>query len=250
MINEAMARDFFPGEDPIGKRVTIAMKEQNVPSEIIGVVRDVRHVGLETPARAMTYWPYPELVYSGMTLVVRTESEALSLSEAIRREVLALDQDQPIADVSTMEQLLADSTSRARFSTMLLGVFAAVALLLAAVGIFGVMSYGVSNAPTRSGENGVGRAGWTYARCGEANGADPDRNSDRLRAAFGLTRVMISLFTGSARLTDDLVAISALLARCVAGLLSAGPASNQGRSDDRAAIRVMMRDRTDRTHMK
>src|SRR4030095_10042618 len=69
IINEAMARDFFPDEDPIGKRVTIAMKEQNVPNEIIGVVRDVRHVGLETPARAMTYWPYPELVYSGMTLV-------------------------------------------------------------------------------------------------------------------------------------------------------------------------------------
>ena len=240
MINEAMARDFFPGEDPIGKRVTIAMKEQNVPNEIIGVVRDVRHTGLETPARAMTYWPYPELVYSGMTLVVRAETEPLALSETIRREVLALDKDQPIADVSTMKQLLADSTSRARFSTMLLVVFAIVALLLAAVGIFGVMSYGVSE---RTHEIGlrmalgaqasdvramVVRQGMVLTMIGIGIG---------LAAAFGLTRVMISLLYGVSA-TDPLTftAISVLLA-LVALLACYLPARRATKVDPMIALR-------------
>jgi putative ABC transport system permease protein len=240
MINETMARDFFPGEDPIGHRVRIAMKNENVPSEIIGVVRDVRHVGLETPARAMTYWPYPELAYSGLTLVVRAESEPLALAEAVRREVLALDKDQPIADVSTMEQLLSDSVSRARFSALLLGVFAAVALLLAAVGIFGVMSYGVSE---RTHEIGVRmalgaqashvltlvvRQGMALTLIGIVIG---------LGAAFGLTRVMASLLYGvSATDPVTFVAISLLLAS-VALLACYLPARRATKVDPMIALR-------------
>jgi putative ABC transport system permease protein len=240
MINEAMARDFFPGEDPLGKRVTIAMQVENVPNEIIGVVRDVRHIGLETPARAMTYWPYPELVYSGMTLVVRAETEPLALADAVRREVLALDKDQPIADVTTMDQLLADSVSRARFSTSLLGVFAGVALLLAAVGIFGVMSYGVSErtheigvrmalgAPASHVRALVVRQGMTLTLIGIAIG---------LGAAFGLTRVMISLLYGVSA-TDPLtfVAISVLLAS-VALLACYLPARRATKVDPMIALR-------------
>ena len=240
MINEAMARDFFPGENPLGKRVTIAMQNENLPNEIIGVVRDVRHVGLETPARAMTYWPYPELVYSGMTLVVRAETEPLALADAVRREVLALDKDQPIADVITMDQLLADSVSRARFSTFLLGVFAGVALLLAAVGIFGVMSYGVSE---RTHEIGVRmalgaqashvralvvRQGMTLTLIGIGIG---------LGAAFGLTRVMISLLYGVSA-TDPLtfLGISVLLA-LVAMLACYLPAWRATKVDPMIALR-------------
>jgi putative ABC transport system permease protein len=240
IINEAMARDFFPGEDPIGKRVTISMKDENLPSEIIGVVRDVRHAALETPARAMTYWPYPELAYSGLTLVVRTESEPLAAVNAIRREVLALDKDQPIADISTMEQLLSDSVSRARFSAMLLGVFAGVALLLAAVGIFGVMSYGVSE---RTHEIGlrmalgaqasdvltlVVRQGMVLTLGGIVIG---------LGAAFALTRVMSSLLYGVSA-TDPLTfaAISVLLA-AVALLACYLPARRATKVDPMIALR-------------
>ena len=240
MINEALARDFFPGEDPIGKRITIAMQNENVPNEIIGIVRDVRHVGLDTPARAMTYWPYPELVYSGLTLVVRAESDPLALAEPIRREVLAMDKDQPIADVSTMDNLLSGSVSRARFSATLLGVFGGVALLLAAVGIFGVMSYGVAE---RTHEIGlrmalgaqashvltlVVRQGMLLTLIGIAIG---------LGTALALTRVMASLLY-EVGTTDPLTfaAISVLLAS-VALLACYIPARRATKVDPMIALR-------------
>jgi putative ABC transport system permease protein len=144
IVNETLVRQQFPNEDPLGKRITINMSDNPVPSEIIGVVGDARYVGLDVEPRAMTYWPHPELVRSGMTLVVRTGADPLSLAPAIQREVRALDADQPVADIRTMEQLLATSVARARFSTLLLSIFAAVALILAAVGIYGVMSYAVT----------------------------------------------------------------------------------------------------------
>ncbi|HTG17361.1 MAG TPA: FtsX-like permease family protein, partial [Blastocatellia bacterium] len=240
VINETMARDYFPGEDPIGKRVTIDMKDENVPSKIIGVVRDARYVGLDTAVRPMTYWPYPELVYSGMTLVVRTEGEPLALAEAVRREVLAIDNDQPIADVRTMEAWVSDSVSKARFSTMLLGIFAGVALLLAAVGIFGVMSYAVSE---RTHEIGlrmalgaqtsdvlalVVRQGMVLALIGVGIG---------LGAAFVLTRVLASLLYGVSA-TDPLTfaAIAVLLAS-VALLACYLPARRAAKVDPMVALR-------------
>ena len=240
VINEAMARDFFPGEDPIGKRVTINMKDQNVPSEIIGVVGDAKYAGLDTPARAMTYWPYPELVYSGMTLLVRAESNPLGLTESIRREVLAMDKDQPIADVATMDSLLAESTARARFNAFLLGVFAVVALMLAAVGIFGVMSYGVSE---RTHEIGVRMA--LGARRVDVLGLVVKQGmvltlvgiGVGLGTAFGLTRVMASLLFGLSA-TDPLtfVGISVLLA-LVALLACYLPARRATKVDPMVALR-------------
>src|SRR6185369_8226760 len=94
--------------------------------------------------RAMSYWPHPELAYAAMTIVARTDGDPLSYAAAVRHEVQALDKDQPIADIRAMQQWLSDSVARARFSTSLLSVFAAVAMVLAAVGIYGVMSYSVT----------------------------------------------------------------------------------------------------------
>ena len=144
VVNETFARVNFPGQDPLGKRVIIEMKDENVPSEIIGIVGDSKHMGLDKTPDAMSYWPHAELAYSQMTLAIRTKGDAASFAPAIRDIVSSMNPDQPISDVATMEQLLAVSVSRSKFNTTLLVIFAIVALVMAAVGIYGVMSYAVS----------------------------------------------------------------------------------------------------------
>ena len=144
VVNEMFARVNFPGQDPLGKRVIIEMKDENVPSEIIGIVGDSKHMGLDKTPEAMSYWPHAELAYSQMTLAIRTKGDAAGFAPAVRELVARIDPNQPISDVATMEQLLAVSVSRSKFNTTLLVIFAIVALVMAAVGIYGVMSYTVS----------------------------------------------------------------------------------------------------------
>jgi putative ABC transport system permease protein len=240
IINQTLARTYFPDEDPIGRRITIEMTNEPVPSQIIGVVGDVKHAGLDVEPKATAYWPHPELAYSFMTIVARTEGDPLSLASAVQGEVKALDKDQPIADVRTMEQLLMASVARARFSTLLLSIFAGVALLLAAVGIYGVMSYSVTQ---RTHEIGIRMAlgaqradvmrlvvgrGMMLASIGIGIG---------LAAALGLTRVMASLlFAVSA--TDPLTfgTISLVLAG-VALAANLVPARRATKVDPMVALR-------------
>lgn len=144
VVNEEFARTNFPGQDPIGKRVVIYMKDENVPSEIIGIVGDSKHMGLDIRPEPMSYWPHAELVYSQMTLAIRTRSDAAGFAPAVRQIVSKLDPDQPVSDVATMENLLAVSISRSKFNTTLLSIFALVALVMAVVGTYGVMSYTVT----------------------------------------------------------------------------------------------------------
>jgi putative ABC transport system permease protein len=143
VINEAFAREVFQGQDPLGKRVTINMKDDNQPSEIIGVVGDNKAKGLDSEIEPMAFWPHAELVYPAMTLAIRTRGESTGVAAAARHVIHQLDPDQPIGQVATMEALMAKSVARARFNSTLLGIFSIVALIMAAVGIYGVMSYSV-----------------------------------------------------------------------------------------------------------
>ncbi len=143
VVNQAFVRSVFPDEEPLGKRVVIYMKDEDVPSTIIGVVADSAHAGLDSDIVAMAYWPHPELAVSALTFVLKTGGDPAAVAGAARRAVYAIDPAQPVADVHTLDTLLSRSIARARFTTVLLSVFAAVALLLAAVGIGGVMAVSV-----------------------------------------------------------------------------------------------------------
>jgi putative ABC transport system permease protein len=149
IINEMFARKHFPNEDPLGKRLTIYMKDdvQDQPCEIVGVVGDSKHMKLDAEVRPMAYWPHPELATSGMTFVIRTRGDAASFASgasAARNVIRALEPELPVPEVRTMESLIGTSMARARFNTLLLTVFAVVAMLLAGVGIYGVMAYSVA----------------------------------------------------------------------------------------------------------
>jgi putative ABC transport system permease protein len=143
LVNETFVQKNLGGQDPLGHRLTIYMKDDNVPTEIIGVVGDHKHLGLDVAVEPVVYWPHPELVYSGMTVMLRTRGDASALASAARNVIHTLDPQQPIGEVNTMAALLSTSVARARFSASLLTVFSFVALVMAAVGIYGVMAYSV-----------------------------------------------------------------------------------------------------------
>jgi len=124
--------------------VTEALQPKAVSNKIIGIVGDVRYEKLIEQPEPTSYLPHPELTYPFMTLVIRTQSDPLSLVPAVHREVHRMDPNQPVADVRTMRQVMSESVARAQFYTVLLTVFAGLATVLAAVGIFGVMNYSLS----------------------------------------------------------------------------------------------------------
>jgi putative ABC transport system permease protein len=143
VLSEDLAKRLFPKEDPIGRMVGIQMGD-HPPSEVIGVVKEVKHAGLDAGEFMTAYWPFPEQSYPYMTLVLRTDVDPLSLTPSVRQAVASVDKEQPIADVHTMEDLLAASVAQNRFNTLLLTLFAGIALLLAVIGIYGVISGNVA----------------------------------------------------------------------------------------------------------
>lgn len=237
LINETLARRFFAGEDPVGQSLELGKS-----CEIVGVVGDVRHLTLDAELGPEMYWPYPQNPSSSMSIVVRGSSDldATKLAAAIRHEIRAIDKDQLIDSIQTMEQVHAKSIAEPRFNTLLLTIFAAVALILASVGLYGVMAYTVNQ---RLHEIGLRMAlgaqisdvlrmvikqGLTLTLIGLTIG---------VAASFALTRVMTSLLY-EVSATDPLtfIGVAALLA-AVALLACYLPARRATRVDPLTALR-------------
>jgi putative ABC transport system permease protein len=140
IINETMARRLFPGEDAIGKRLTISYGKPT-PREIVGIVGDVKHLKLDEPSKPEMYVSYLQHPWPFMTFVVRTTGPPDNVTSAVRNQVWNLNKDQPIDKIMTMEQILFESVAQPRLYMLLLTGFAVLAIFLAAVGVYGVMSY-------------------------------------------------------------------------------------------------------------
>ncbi len=155
IINESMARQFWPGRDPLGSRVKWgADRESDQPwREVVGVVGDMRHEGLESRVQPEAFMPYLQLESPrrSMHFVVRTRGEPLALAEAVRAAVWAEDPELPVSNLSSMKELVASSVSQRRFYLLMLSLFAGVALILSAIGVYGLLSFNVSRSVSEIG---------------------------------------------------------------------------------------------------
>jgi putative ABC transport system permease protein len=146
IINQTLARKFFPNENALGKHIRPGMSAGKSDSmcEIIGIVGDVKHRNLWQPADPESYVPYDQNPIGGMNVVVRTDADPMTLLPAMRAQVLGLDAELPIFKAQRMQEYVAASVAQRRFTSLLCSIFAGAGLLLAVVGLFGVMSYSVA----------------------------------------------------------------------------------------------------------
>jgi len=240
LINERMAHRFFPNEDPIGK--TMVLGVNNFTGEIVGIVGDVKHVGLDAEVNEEVYAAYAQVPFwTDMNLIVKTSGDPASVAGPIRTEVANLDRNVPIGKVRTMEAVVAESVAQPRFRTLLLTLFGIVASLLATVGIYGVMSYAVTQ---RTHEIGIRMAlgaqigqvrrlivghGFILALIGVAGG---------VVGAFVLTRLLATLLFGVT--PTDVRTYAAVSIGLIAAALIACyvPAHRAGKVDPLVALRA------------
>jgi putative ABC transport system permease protein len=243
IISEKTAQHFWPGQDPIGKRLKPGLgKKDSEWREVIGVVKDVRQNDLIAPPKMQMYFSYRQL--SGLApnaLVIRTNIEPMSLAATVRDAIWSIDKDQTVADIDTMDRIVAEAAARQRFSMLLLGLFAALALLLASVGIYGVMSYSVSQ---RTREIGIRIA--LGARRGDVLQITVKQGLKLIAAgmilglvaAFLLTRALASLLYGISA-TDPITFVGISLALFLVAILASYiPALRATRVDPIAALRA------------
>ncbi len=211
IVTESFARQFFPGEDAVGKRIKPGIStwdnddDNDKVREIIGVVADIRNRALNTEPKPAYYMPQSQLPFTQLVTVVKTSNDPRSLTNSITREVHAMDGELPIFAVRTMEEYISSSVAAPRFNTTLLAIFAAVALLLTIIGLYGVMSYSVAQ---RTNEIGIRMALGAQAR-----------DVLRLIVTDGLKMVLLGLVLG----IGGALALTRLLATLLFGVTARDP---------------------------
>jgi putative ABC transport system permease protein len=243
MINTAVAQRYFAHQDPVGKRLMFGRPSaQRAPKwiTIVGVAGDTKLYGLANPARLEVYVPFRQFAASDMTLIVKSGIEPAALTSAIRSTIASIDKEQPIFAIATMQQLVKNSVSTRRITLILLGVFGALALVLGAIGIYGVLAYSVAQ---RTHEIGIRMA--LGARRGDvlrmvlAQGAKIAGAGVviGILASFGLTRLMSNLLFSVSPADPVTFAAVAIVLVLVALLASYVPARRTLRVDPMIALR-------------
>ncbi len=239
IVSEALVREFWPDGKALGKRVSVNL-DGLLPYEVVGVVSDVRHMGLDTTPRSMIYIPHAQFPVSTMTVVARTSSALTPFAAAVREAVAELDKSLPVYRVRTMDELVASSVSEERFQATLLTVFAAVALALAAVGLYGLLAFAVGQ---RTCEIGVRLA--LGARRGQVLGLVVRRAlaltlaglALGLLASFAFSRVLESLLFEVSATDPWTYGVVAGVLLAVALAASVVPARRASRIDPITALR-------------
>jgi putative ABC transport system permease protein len=141
IVNQALARRYWPNENPIGKHIVLGRQPT---SEVVGVATDVKNRGLALDAQVQLYFPFSQLPWGNMNLLVRTAANPNTMVSAVRAQVAAIDSDQPVTNIQTVDEIVDGSRAQPRFILLLLSVFSAAALVLAIIGIYGVLAYSVA----------------------------------------------------------------------------------------------------------
>jgi len=240
VIDATLAQTYWPNEDPIGKRLKVGTQSAAPWMTVVGVVGHVRYRTLTAPSRVEVYWPEAQDPYPGMGLAIRASGDPASLAAAIQKAAQEIDPDQPVYHVATMQELMADSVASHRLAMMLLAVFAGLAVLLAAVGTYGVLGYSVAQRTHEIGIRmalGAGRAGVVRMVTGEGLTLASIGVVIGIAGALGLTRLITSMLF-SVRPADPLTFVSASVLLVAVALLSSYiPARRAAKVDPIVALR-------------
>jgi putative ABC transport system permease protein len=238
LVNQNIVHKFWPNQNPLGKRVTVGNLPK--PFEIVGVVGDVKNSGLAVAAEPEVFVPYPQLASPLLFLSVRTSLEPHSLASALRAQVAAADPDQPLTDIQTMEERLELASASPRFTMLLIGIFSTTAFILAAVGIYGVIAYGVAQRTQELGIRialGAGKSDILRLVIGSGLALSLAGIAIGLAGSIALTRLMAAMLYETSP-TDPLIfGASATLFLAVALTASYLPARRATRIDPADALR-------------
>ncbi len=238
IVNEALAERFWPNQHPIGKR--LQRGKSGSWRTVVGVISDAKEYSAEKEPPIAVYYPSEQVIARNMYLLVRTTSDPVPMTASIIKEIQAVDPEMPVFDIYSMDQRLFDSLARQRFSMYLLGVFAMIALILAAIGIYGVMAYSVNQrtheigvrmalgANPRAIQNLVIKQALILASLGVAIG---------LTGAFVLTRIMSSMLFGVTATDPSTFVFTPLFLGGIAAMAGYFPARRAAKVDPMIALR-------------